>query len=76
MDHIFSVHHKFSIFGIKYVKKEKNVFYVSLCTTLRYVVKLLSWEFAWIFTFHIFDFKFCYVLLNDKLLNQVLLTLN
>ena len=32
----FSVHNKFSIFAIKYVKKGQNIFYVSLCTTLPY----------------------------------------
>ena len=33
----FSVHHKFSIFKIKYVKKGENAFYVSLRTILPYV---------------------------------------
>ena len=32
----FSVHHKFCIFEVKYVKKEQNAFYVSLYTTLPY----------------------------------------
>ena len=43
----FSVHHKFSIFEIKYVKKGKNVIFLSHCVLLSLTVYKTLWHGYW-----------------------------